>query len=184
MRFCRGRAFAVPVTLLLAATAALSDKPPSALQPQTEAQFAAQVLAAVQDPSFTKEVEFCGYIGRDADGALVATDPVRGDYTGCDMPRWPRNMTVVASYHTHANHTPDFDSEFPSALDMEVDEADGIDGYVATPGGRLWFIDTSDMVASMICGLNCLPQDPDFQPLTEPQQLSYTYEELLRRERY
>lgn len=172
------------MAFVLAASTALADKPANALDPQTEAQFAAQVLAALQDASFTKEVEFCGYIGRNAEGILIATDAARGDYTGCTMPRWPTTMTVVASYHTHANYTPEFDSEFPSSLDMEVDESDGIDGYVATPGGRLWFIDTSDMVTSIICGLNCLPQDPDFRPSTEPNQLSYTYQELLRRERY
>jgi hypothetical protein len=45
---------------------------------------------------------------------------------------------------------------------MEGDADEGIDGYVATPGGRLWYIDTVDMVASQLCGIGCLPRDPKF----------------------
>lgn len=63
---------------------------------------------------------------------------------------------------------------------MEADEADGIDGYVATPGGRLWYIDSSEMVASQICGVGCLPMDADFQPETEITVApSYSYAELI-----
>ncbi len=45
---------------------------------------------------------------------------------------------------------------------MEGDEDEGIDGWVATPGGRLWYIDTTDMVTFQICGIGCLPSDPEF----------------------
>ena len=64
---------------------------------------------------------------------------------------------------------------------MEGDEAEGIDGWVATPGGRLWYVDSSDMVTSQICGIGCLPMDPDFIPgdMGFVAQ-SYRYEQLVR----
>ena len=66
---------------------------------------------------------------------------------------------------------------------MEADEDEGIDGYVATPGGRLWYIDTEDMIATQICGLNCLPRDGRFVKGADGRvERSYTYEELIQRE--
>ena len=44
--------------------------------------------------------------------------------------------------------------------DIEADEDEGVDGFVATPGGRLWYVDTKDMIVRQLCSLNCLPQDP------------------------
>ena len=74
----------------------------------------------------------------------------------------------------------DYNSEVPSGADMEGDEAEGIDGWVGTPGGRLWYIDTTDMITRQICGIGCIPSDPDFvrgdSGLIEQ---SYSYDELV-----
>ena len=58
---------------------------------------------------------------------------------------------------------------------MEGDEDEGIDGWVATPGGRLWYIDTTDMVTFQICGIGCLPSDPDSGIIEQ----SYSYDDLV-----
>ena len=70
-----------------------------------------------------------------------------------------------------------------SPEDYESDEDEGVDGWVATTGGRLWFIDTNDMIASQICGIGCLDQDPKFARGAQGSiEVSYTYRELQRSE--
>lgn len=153
---------------------------PLAAQDRTaEVAFVRALFEELQPKSIRKNREYCGYLGYDEDGTLVATRPKRGRVESC-LPRWPRGFDPVASYHTHAGYDPEAWSEIPSGEDMEADEADGIDGYVATPGGRLWYIDSSEMVASQICGVGCLPMDADFQPETEITVApSYSYAELI-----
>ncbi len=93
----------------------------------------------------------------------------------------PTNIEVItASYHTHGAFSTSYYNEVPSVDDIEGDEAEGIDGWVATPGGRLWYIDTEDMVLSQICGIGCLPKDPRFikGDMGHIAQ-SYTYFELV-----
>jgi hypothetical protein len=64
---------------------------------------------------------------------------------------------------------------------MEGDEEEGIDGWVATPGGRLWHIDTEDMVTYQVCGIGCLPSDPRFVRGDMGQiDQSYRYRDLVR----
>ena len=93
----------------------------------------------------------------------------------------PTNLELItASYHTHGGFSPDYSSELPSGTDMEGDEDEGIDGWVATPGGRLWYIDTTDMVTFQIFGIGCLPSDPEFiagdSGIIEQ---SYSYDDLV-----
>ncbi|KMW58716.1 hypothetical protein AIOL_003695 [Candidatus Rhodobacter oscarellae] len=52
----------------------------------------------------------------------------------------------------------------PSVSDVLADMEEGLDGYLSTPGGRFWFIDGQTGVSRQLCGLGCLPQDPDFAP--------------------
>lgn len=130
--------------------------------------------------SITENVEFCGYLGFTADGELAVSPPTRGDEGSC-LSDDPDNLDlIVASYHTHGGFSPDYSSELPSGTDMEGDEDEGIDGWVATPGGRLWYIDTTDMVTYQVCGIGCLPADPDFvagdSGLIEQ---SYSYDDLI-----
>ena len=130
--------------------------------------------------SIEQNVEFCGYLGFTADGELAISPPTRGDEGSC-LSDEPENLDLlIASYHTHAGFSTDYSSELPSGSDMEGDEAEGIDGWVATPGGRLWYIDTTDMITRQICAIGCIPADPDFIPgelgLIEH---SYSYDDLI-----
>lgn len=130
--------------------------------------------------SFEENVEYCGYIGFTLDGELAISEPTRGDESSC-LSDEPYNLElIVASYHTHGAHSPDYSSELPSGTDMEGDEEEGIDGWVATPGGRLWFIDTTDMITRQICGIGCLPTDPNFVAGESGIiEQSYSYDDLV-----
>ncbi|MEL7300539.1 MAG: DUF4329 domain-containing protein [Pseudomonadota bacterium] len=154
--------------------------------PLVEAQSAEEValakatLGALQAPSFAQDREFCGYLAYDEAGALVATPATRGDRDSCLYDGPEDGLVMVLSYHTHGRFDTAYAAEVPSVSDIEADEDEGIDGFVATPGGRLWYVDTTDMVVRQLCGLGCLPQDPRFVPGDAgPVAASYTYAELL-----
>lgn len=149
-------------------------------QSAEEITIARATLAALQGPSFEDNIEFCGYLGYDAEENLVPTPASKGDNESCAYEGPEDGYVLVLSYHTHAAFDPEYSSEIPSVADIESDEAEGIDGFVATPGGRLWYVDTTDMIVRQICGLGCLPQDPDFIEGADGDiAISYTYEELL-----
>lgn len=146
-----------------------------------EVALARKVLTDLQPISTRENVEYCGYIGFDEDGVLRASEAVAGGSDWCE-PEIPESLDVVASYHTHAGYDPTSWSEIPSGDDMESDEAEGIDGYVSTPGGRFWYIDTEDMMTFQLCGIGCLPKDPRFKPAPEDQiKQSYSYDELVEK---
>lgn len=137
-------------------------------------------FAELNPRSIAENVEYCGYVGFTAEGELAISQPTRGDASSC-LSDDPANLElIVASYHTHAAFSRDYDSELPSGADMEGDEDEGIDGWVATPGGRLWYIDTETMETYQVCGIGCLPSDPNFiagdSGLIEQ---SYSYDDLV-----
>ncbi|MBT0958107.1 DUF4329 domain-containing protein [Alphaproteobacteria bacterium KMM 3653] len=141
-----------------------------------------QVFAKVQPKSFAANREYCGYIGWSRDGTLAVSRMKRGRTDQCRPPR-ARHLHIIASWHTHAAYDPEALSEVPSVTDILADADEGIDGYLATPGGRLWYIDTTDMEVTQLCGLGCLPRDPAFLQGSEgPILQSYSYRDLLRRE--
>lgn len=156
------------------------DTPRSEIQP-----FARKVFQKIQQQSFDLERELCAYIGYGPDGRLMLTRVAVGTEATCILPVRSAKMDVIASLHTHSTYSPDYHSEVPSALDMESDEASGTDGWIATPGGRMWFVDSSEMRAYQVCGAGCLPQDPNFidEPVGSIKQ-SYTYSALVKMERY
>lgn len=163
----------------LCLSVALVSGPGLARDTAAEVALAKEVLRALQAKSIRRNREYCGYLGYDAEGRLLASRAQRGRAESC-LPRWPDQFDPVASYHTHGGYDPDSWSEIPSGTDMQSDEADGIDGYISTPGGRLWFVDSSVMVARQICGVGCLPMDGDFEPETDIRvQQSYAYDELI-----
>ncbi len=83
---------------------------------------------------------------------------------------------------THGAYSLDYDSEAPSPDDLIGDIAEGVDGYIATPGGRLWFNDASARRAILLCGPGCLRADPDFRPDPEyPVASRYSLMGLRRR---
>ncbi|MDP5216234.1 DUF4329 domain-containing protein [Ruegeria sp. 2205SS24-7] len=143
-----------------------------------------EMLGELQAVSFAENREFCGFIGEDLDGQLVISDPRRGGTDSC-RPEYPPGTYVqpLASFHTHAAHDLAVDSEIPSSSDIVADMEDGVDGYVATPGGRFWFIDGIEGTARLLCGPGCLPQDPRYDPEDgAPVGDFYTLQELDIRE--
>lgn len=123
------------------------------------------LFTALQPRSIAEDVEFCGYIYRDSRGRLRATGPVSGDEESCTAP-WPEHGTPLASWHTHGGFDVDMWNEVPSARDLQADNFEGVDGWVATPGGRLWHVDGAEMVATLVCGPACLPGDADYDAAT------------------
>ncbi len=142
-----------------------------------------QHLDRVQRQSFRGDREYCGYLGRTRSGRLVVTRMRRGQRNGCTPPMPQRGMTLLASIHTHGAYARDVPAEFPTTLDMDSDAAEGVNGYIGTPGGRLWFIDSAARVAYQLCGPGCLPQDPHFHAGDDGViRHSYRYRDLLRLE--
>jgi hypothetical protein len=127
-----------------------------------ERGYAAALLAELQLLSFAGNREYCGYIGLDAAGRLASTPPVAGTEASCSLPRVPAGLTLLASFHTHGTYSPRYASEWPTTQDVETDASDSIDGYISTPGGRLWYVDTDTMTVRDLCGRGCLPQDPNY----------------------
>lgn len=151
-------------------------------QPQVQA-FARQELDELQTRSFEGDLELCGIIYETSNGELGVSRPRSGDRASCDLQYFDEpGMVPVASFHTHGKHSEQYDGEVPSTVDIQSDVASGLDGYVATPGGRLWYIDHREGVATLACGPGCLTQDPDYVPCPgDPIESSYTIEDLGRR---
>lgn len=148
-----------------------------------ELAFASSLLASLNRVSFAQNTEICGYLGRDPAGNLFTTVNAPGLEAECILPTPPATMTLLASYHTHGTYSPEYDSEFPTTTDMESDRAANIDGYISTPGGRLWHVDSDTMVVTELCGVGCLPMDPRYLP-DEAGRIttSYSYAGLRRHE--
>lgn len=152
--------------------------------PQSQVQqFAKQELDKLQSPSFEGDLELCGIIYETSDGELGVSRPRPGDQASCDLQYFDEpGMVPIASFHTHGKHSDQYDGEVPSTIDLQSDIASGLDGYVATPGGRLWFIDHEERIAVLACGPGCLTQDPSYIPCPGDVIASrYTLDELGRR---
>ena len=90
---------------------------------------------------------------------------------------------AVATLHTHGTYNVNYDSEAPSVVDMEADIGEQIDGFIGTPGGRVWYIDWDTEMASQICGEQCIAQDPNYRKDRWGQLArSYTLGELQARQ--
>ncbi len=154
---------------------------PLAAQDATELAVARDVLAGIQEKSFAKGAEYCGYIGFNEQAQMVASEPVEGTKDSCGAP-YPRNLAVTASYHTHGDFDAGYFNEVPSKVDVDGDREVYMNGYVATPGGRLWFIDTQVMTITQVCGVGCLPVAPTFRKGANGAiATSYSYQELVEK---
>ena len=150
-----------------------------------ELDYARATLNSIQEQSFDQNREFCGYIGVDSFGRFVSTEPTRGRESTC-RPSSPRgDFQVLASYHSHGAFSEEFDSELPSYEDMATDILEGVDGYIATPGGRMWYINAETRNARLVCGPNCLFTDPGYSdPEFEPIRSRYSLRDLEERSDY
>ncbi len=155
--------------------------PSPARRPAAELAFMKAQLNAMQPRSIAENREYCGYLGLNAAGQYVITPPKRGTTASC-APVAPANMRVLASYHTHAAYAARYDNEAPSVQDVEGDFRNGINGYLATPGGRIWQMDAATQSIEMVCGLGCVASDPNFRVNRQnPVPNSFTLAELRRR---
>lgn len=144
--------------------------------------FARSFLDSIQAQSISERREYCGYFYIDREGRLQATPPRAGSFAGCDMPAPVAGQGIVASYHTHGAYGRAYDNEVPSVIDLASDFQFGIDGYVSTPGGRVWLVDFQTQSARQLCGLRCVTSDPGFVPQNEAGvRQSYSIETLQRR---
>ncbi len=126
---------------------------------------AKQALEIAQPNSFKNNIEYCGLIGYHLSGALLFSPPIPGFRNSCNpgLNPWAWKE-VVATYHTHGAHTFDSDAEVPSVEDLLADFAEGTDGYIATPSGRVWHVSVKDRKAYLLCGVKCVTSDPGYQP--------------------
>ena len=147
--------------------------------------FARERLGAMQARSFAEKVELCAIIYEDSEGDLGTSRILAGDEATCDLRYFDEpGMAPVASIHTHGAFNEDYDSELPSLLDLEGDIESGLDGYVATPGGRLWRVNWQEERAELVCREGCLAQDPAYRPCPgDPVAAAYSLRQLAARER-
>lgn len=126
--------------------------------------FAATHFDWLQPRSIREGVEYCGLFGVDRNGNLVATLAEAGDADSCQPDDAPPGIDVLASWHTHGAYDRDADTEVPSLGDLESDIEEGIDGYIATPGGRLWLNDAEERKSILLCDVGCVAADPAYRP--------------------
>lgn len=176
----RQRRLAAPLLCCAAiATAPADVSADPVLPPQDEIEAVKERFIPLQHLSFAAGFEYCGYLAMAAGGKRVFTEMLRGGHNGCTPEMPDDSLILVASMHTHGAYDPSVPAEFPTVLDMESDRLEGVNGYVATPGGRLWYIDSRSMITFQVCGLNCLPQDPHFHAGDDGEiASSYTYRDL------
>jgi hypothetical protein len=160
-------ALLIPALIALSACAAtpvdtIQMDPRPIAQTQREVAFVSGLFNDIQGRSISENREYCGLIGVDSTGAYVASPARRGGVASCLPPsRSSVGFQVLASYHTHGSASLNYYTEIPSYDDMRTDIEDGTDGYIATPGGRLWYVDARARIARQLCGLDCLVDDPN-----------------------
>lgn len=147
-------------------------------QDGAELRLMKRVFETAQTLSFKNNREYCGYLVLDENNRLNHTKLTKGREESCLADDFPEEWTPIASYHTHGAHVDGESFELPSYEDVEGDEEEGVDGYIATPGGRLWYSDSTERTVNLIC-VGCVPADPRFEehPDDAPYDF-YTYDEL------
>lgn len=151
-------------------------------QSAEETEFMIALMHSMNPASIRNNREICGHVVRGPNGRITSTKVSWGGEASCASLPVPEQYEVLSSWHTHAAWAPNYDNEVPSTVDVEGDLSRGINGWVGTPGGRLWFINgqTGDMY--QVCEEDCLPADPNLQmDGNGPVAKSYTLEELYTR---
>ena len=135
-------------------------------------------LEDVQVQSLETDREYCGYFVRVGE-RIVATPPQRGYSHECLSAEPTGDVEVIASYHSHGAFDVNADSEVPSVDDILGDREEEVDGYIVTPGGRVWFHDLESGRVVLICGPACVTADPAHSDdVFEPIATRYTLEGL------
>ena len=138
----------------------------------------------IQPKSIAENREYCGLVGFDSPGELRVTSARAGTADSCDPGEAPGDWEVIASYHTHGAFLDDADSEVPSVDDLLGDIEEDIDGYVATPGGRVWLNVAAEKLTFQLCGRGCVRSDPKARQCKSfTPEIEYTLKDLRARER-
>jgi hypothetical protein len=145
--------------------------------------FARDFLNRLQPNSIAQNREYCGYFFKDAAGRLHASPPRLGLETNCILQHPPPGGSVYASYHTHGASSTSHDKEVPSAKDLQADFDLNINGYIATPGGRVWRTNAATRDAVQVCGIGCIAGDPRFNAGAD-QDIVTRYDLATLRQRY
>ena len=150
---------------------------------KSDFKFIKKVLNDIQAQSFSQDREFCGYIYIKENDDLGFTKPTKGDADSCLAKNVGEELYLLGSYHSHGAFSLTADTELPSLNDLQADIEEGVDGFISTPGGRIWHIDSLKKYATMLCGLNCIAADPRFDTeLMDPVEKFYTLRDLEVRE--
>ena len=100
---------------------------------------ARSALNTINPTSVAQNLEYGGYVYRNADGSYSTTAPISGTPISLELPpisvATPAGTTTTASYHTHAAFDPRFDNENFSATDISTAVTFRLDGYLGTPMG-------------------------------------------------
>lgn len=170
--------------LIACLTLALLPFMPLAAKAQSaeETEFVMALFANINPLSIEFNREVCGYIIRHPDGRFTSTKLSWGSEAMCTTLPLEPGVRAVSSWHTHGGYDHNYDSEVPSTLDVEGDMRQGVNGWIATPGGRLWYVNGRTGHAEQVCGTACLPQDPNFVPQDYgPVAKDYSLDELYAR---
>jgi hypothetical protein len=155
---------------------------PGQAQDGHETAFVIGLMESMNALSIRFNREVCGYILRHPDGTHYSTTKASwGGHASCASLAVEDGAAVVSSWHTHAAWVPEYDGEVPSVQDVEGDMQLGVNGWVGTPGGRLWFVDVDTGDIRQVCGLGCLPSDPNFIGDDDPVRKTYTLDALQQR---
>ncbi|HEC13385.1 MAG TPA: DUF4329 domain-containing protein [Acidiferrobacteraceae bacterium] len=132
------------VAVLAAAVGSSSgngDGAPGGFPTQNGAAFS--VLNGINPTSVTENREYGGWVYRIGDGSFSSTTPVAGSVAsvniGDPVTSVPPGTTSTASYHTHGGPDPRFLNEVFSSTDINLDNVQGVDGYLGTPGAKFLF---------------------------------------------
>lgn len=125
--------------------------------------YAKQTLSDIQGRSLANSQEYCGVIFEDEEGNLQTSTIYPGERAECAFD-WgvPLGFHVVASFHSHGGFDTQYASEIPSSVDLATDIDARIDGFVGTPGGRIWHNQWEKEATEMLCGEGCLEVDPRY----------------------
>ena len=120
-----------------------SDSTDESVRSANEVDAAFAVLSGINPTSVRENREYGGWIFRNQDKTFGSTNPVKGEAASVMLPNpfttIPGGSTLTASYHTHAGFDPRYDNENFSPQDIRSDNALGIGGYLATPGGTFQY---------------------------------------------
>lgn len=175
------RSFSKSLAILATAVCCLSAPMANAQDPREE-EFVRGLMESMNQLSVRFNREVCGFILQDAQGNYTSTKASWGGEASCaSLPLEP-GARAVSSWHTHAAWGQGYDGEVPSIQDVEGDMRFGVNGWVGTPGGRLWFVDGTTGTMTQACGRDCLPVDPNFFPEEHgPVAETYTLDALYQR---